>query len=76
MIWKPHRADVKKVCVLFSHRLGVLATPDVVVARPVPQLSIPINGNFEVVRGMLYFCFVLFQIHNIKGTLCCAGSQS
>lgn len=61
---------------LFSHRLGVLATPDVVVARPVAQLSIPINGNFEVVRGMSYFCFVLFQIHNIKGTLCCAGSQS
>ena len=56
MIWKPHRADVQKVSVLFSHRLGVLATPDVVVARPVAQLSIPINGNFEVVRGMCFFC--------------------
>uniref|UniRef100_A0A8C4E514 phosphoinositide 5-phosphatase n=1 Tax=Dicentrarchus labrax TaxID=13489 RepID=A0A8C4E514_DICLA len=31
-------------------RLGVLATPDAVVSRPVPQLSIPINGNFEIVR--------------------------
>ncbi|XP_035524875.1 inositol polyphosphate 5-phosphatase OCRL isoform X2 [Morone saxatilis] len=30
--------------------LGVLATPDAVVSRPVPQLSIPINGNFEIVR--------------------------
>ncbi|XP_038555041.1 inositol polyphosphate 5-phosphatase OCRL isoform X1 [Micropterus salmoides] len=30
--------------------LGVLATPDVVVSRPVAQLSIPINGNFEIVR--------------------------
>lgn len=38
--------------VLFSYRLGVLATPDAVVSRPVPQLSIPINGNFEIVRGM------------------------
>lgn len=36
---------------LFSCRLGVLATPDVVVSRPVAQLSIPINGNFEFVRG-------------------------
>ncbi|XP_056295348.1 inositol polyphosphate 5-phosphatase OCRL [Pseudoliparis swirei] len=30
--------------------LGVLATPDAVVSRPVPQLSIPINGHFEIVR--------------------------
>ncbi|XP_047440581.1 inositol polyphosphate 5-phosphatase OCRL isoform X2 [Mugil cephalus] len=30
--------------------LGVLATPDAVVSRPVPQLSIPINGNFVIVR--------------------------
>ncbi|XP_071313528.1 inositol polyphosphate 5-phosphatase OCRL isoform X2 [Trachinotus anak] len=30
--------------------LGVLATPDAVVSRPVAQLSIPINGNFEIVR--------------------------
>ncbi|XP_077465843.1 inositol polyphosphate 5-phosphatase OCRL isoform X1 [Stigmatopora argus] len=30
--------------------LGVLATPDAVVARPVPQLSIPINGKFEIVK--------------------------
>uniref|UniRef100_A0A672GJ70 phosphoinositide 5-phosphatase n=1 Tax=Salarias fasciatus TaxID=181472 RepID=A0A672GJ70_SALFA len=30
--------------------LGVLATPDAVVSRPVAQLSIPINANFEVVR--------------------------
>ncbi|XP_057706422.1 inositol polyphosphate 5-phosphatase OCRL isoform X2 [Corythoichthys intestinalis] len=33
-----------------SFRLGVLATPDAVVARPVPQLSIPINGKFEIVK--------------------------
>ncbi|XP_030001079.1 inositol polyphosphate 5-phosphatase OCRL isoform X2 [Sphaeramia orbicularis] len=30
--------------------LGVLATPDAVVSRPVAQLSIPINSNFEVIR--------------------------
>ncbi|XP_056238811.1 inositol polyphosphate 5-phosphatase OCRL isoform X3 [Seriola aureovittata] len=30
--------------------LGVLATPEAVVSRPVAQLSIPINGNFEIVR--------------------------
>ncbi|KAF7660888.1 hypothetical protein LDENG_00273710 [Lucifuga dentata] len=30
--------------------LGVLATPDAVVSCPVPQLSIPINGHFEIVR--------------------------
>ncbi|XP_068181822.1 inositol polyphosphate 5-phosphatase OCRL isoform X2 [Antennarius striatus] len=30
--------------------LGVLATPDAVVSRPVAQLSIPINGYFEIVR--------------------------
>lgn len=30
--------------------LCVLATPDSVVSRPVAQLSIPINGNFEFVR--------------------------
>lgn len=46
------RAVVKMESVLFSSRLGVLATPDAVVSRPVPQLSIPINGNFEIVRGM------------------------
>uniref|UniRef100_A0A3Q1EX77 phosphoinositide 5-phosphatase n=1 Tax=Acanthochromis polyacanthus TaxID=80966 RepID=A0A3Q1EX77_9TELE len=34
---------------MFS-RLGVLATPDAVVSRPVAQLSIPINGNFEILR--------------------------
>ncbi|XP_008274031.1 inositol polyphosphate 5-phosphatase OCRL isoform X1 [Stegastes partitus] len=30
--------------------LGVLATPDAVVSRPVAQLSIPINDHFEIVR--------------------------
>ncbi|XP_029917328.1 inositol polyphosphate 5-phosphatase OCRL isoform X2 [Myripristis murdjan] len=30
--------------------LGVLATPDAVVSNPVPQLSIPINGHFQIVR--------------------------
>lgn len=30
--------------------LGVLATPDAVVSRPVAQLSIPINVNFEILR--------------------------
>ncbi|XP_030620745.1 inositol polyphosphate 5-phosphatase OCRL isoform X2 [Chanos chanos] len=30
--------------------LGVLANPDSVVSSPVPQLNIPINGNFEIVR--------------------------
>uniref|UniRef100_H2TD63 phosphoinositide 5-phosphatase n=1 Tax=Takifugu rubripes TaxID=31033 RepID=H2TD63_TAKRU len=30
--------------------LGVLATPEAVVSRPVAQLSIPINGKFELVR--------------------------
>ncbi|XP_061895777.1 inositol polyphosphate 5-phosphatase OCRL [Entelurus aequoreus] len=30
--------------------LGVLATPDAVVARPVAQLSIPINGKFQIVK--------------------------
>ncbi|XP_063350628.1 inositol polyphosphate 5-phosphatase OCRL [Pelmatolapia mariae] len=30
--------------------LGVLANPDAVVSRPVAQLSIPINANFEIVR--------------------------
>ncbi|XP_051929445.1 inositol polyphosphate 5-phosphatase OCRL isoform X3 [Hippocampus zosterae] len=33
--------------------LGVLATPDAVVARPVAQLSIPINGKFEIVKAGL-----------------------
>ncbi|CAJ1058884.1 inositol polyphosphate 5-phosphatase OCRL isoform X1 [Xyrichtys novacula] len=32
------------------HRLGVLATPDAVVSRPVAQLSIPVNDNFEIIR--------------------------
>uniref|UniRef100_A0A667ZDP8 phosphoinositide 5-phosphatase n=1 Tax=Myripristis murdjan TaxID=586833 RepID=A0A667ZDP8_9TELE len=36
--------------VSFSFRLGVLATPDAVVSNPVPQLSIPINGHFQIVR--------------------------
>lgn len=40
------------LCGHFLYRLGVLATPEAVVARPVAQLSIPINGNFEIVRGM------------------------
>lgn len=39
-------------CVSFSSRLGVLATPDAVVSRPVAQLSIPINGRFELIQGM------------------------
>lgn len=39
--------------VLILFRLCVLATPDAVVSRPVPQLSIPINANFELVRGNL-----------------------
>lgn len=52
IILKRHRADVKWESVLFSFRLGVLATPDAVVSRPVAQLSIPINGKFELVRGM------------------------
>uniref|UniRef100_A0A3Q3NRH5 phosphoinositide 5-phosphatase n=1 Tax=Labrus bergylta TaxID=56723 RepID=A0A3Q3NRH5_9LABR len=30
--------------------LRVLATPDAVVSRPVPQLSIPINDHFQIVR--------------------------
>ncbi|XP_026213254.1 inositol polyphosphate 5-phosphatase OCRL isoform X3 [Anabas testudineus] len=30
--------------------LCILASPDAVVSRPVPQLSIPINGNFEIIR--------------------------
>ncbi|XP_023814780.1 inositol polyphosphate 5-phosphatase OCRL-1 isoform X1 [Oryzias latipes] len=30
--------------------LGVLATPDAVVSRPVAQLSIPINARFELVQ--------------------------
>ncbi|XP_074530175.1 inositol polyphosphate 5-phosphatase OCRL isoform X2 [Halichoeres trimaculatus] len=30
--------------------LGVLATPNAVVSRPVAQLSIPINDSFEIVR--------------------------
>ncbi|KAL0973658.1 hypothetical protein UPYG_G00207980 [Umbra pygmaea] len=30
--------------------LGVLAYPDAVVSCPVPQLSIPINGNFQLVQ--------------------------
>lgn len=36
---------------LSPYRLGILATPDAVASRPVAQLSIPINGNFEIVRG-------------------------
>uniref|UniRef100_A0A8C2WUM7 phosphoinositide 5-phosphatase n=1 Tax=Cyclopterus lumpus TaxID=8103 RepID=A0A8C2WUM7_CYCLU len=47
---KHDRADVKLDSVLLLSRLGVLATPDAVVSRPVPQLSIPINGHFEIVR--------------------------
>ncbi|CAL8356126.1 unnamed protein product [Merluccius merluccius] len=31
--------------------LGVLASPDAVVSCPVPQLSIPINANFQIVKG-------------------------
>ncbi|KAK6298597.1 hypothetical protein J4Q44_G00316520 [Coregonus suidteri] len=30
--------------------LGVLANPDAVVSCPVPQLSIPINSHFQIVR--------------------------
>ncbi|XP_008418865.1 inositol polyphosphate 5-phosphatase OCRL isoform X1 [Poecilia reticulata] len=30
--------------------LGVLATPDAVVSRPVAQLSIPVNQKFEIIR--------------------------
>ncbi|XP_053734979.1 inositol polyphosphate 5-phosphatase OCRL isoform X2 [Synchiropus splendidus] len=30
--------------------LGVLANPDAVVSQPVPQLSIPINRNFEIIK--------------------------
>ncbi|XP_076005138.1 inositol polyphosphate 5-phosphatase OCRL isoform X3 [Genypterus blacodes] len=30
--------------------LAVLATPDAVLSSPVPQLSIPINGHFEIIR--------------------------
>ncbi|XP_066505099.1 inositol polyphosphate 5-phosphatase OCRL isoform X2 [Hoplias malabaricus] len=30
--------------------LGVMANPDAVVSCPVPQLSIPVNGNFNLVR--------------------------
>ncbi|XP_062416552.1 inositol polyphosphate 5-phosphatase OCRL isoform X4 [Pungitius pungitius] len=33
-----------------SDILAVLATPDAVASRPVAQLSIPINGHFEIVR--------------------------
>uniref|UniRef100_A0A665UUI1 phosphoinositide 5-phosphatase n=1 Tax=Echeneis naucrates TaxID=173247 RepID=A0A665UUI1_ECHNA len=43
----------KKKSLLFSSRLGVLATPDAVVARPVAQLSIPINGKFELIRAFV-----------------------
>ncbi|KAJ3588067.1 hypothetical protein NHX12_011661, partial [Muraenolepis orangiensis] len=31
--------------------LGVLASPDAVVSCPVPQLSIPINANFQIVTA-------------------------
>uniref|UniRef100_A0A673W8G5 phosphoinositide 5-phosphatase n=1 Tax=Salmo trutta TaxID=8032 RepID=A0A673W8G5_SALTR len=33
-----------------SLMLGVLANPDAVVSSPVPQLSIPINSHFQIVR--------------------------
>uniref|UniRef100_A0A8C4E8M4 phosphoinositide 5-phosphatase n=1 Tax=Dicentrarchus labrax TaxID=13489 RepID=A0A8C4E8M4_DICLA len=42
--------DIRGTLADSGELLGVLATPDAVVSRPVPQLSIPINGNFEIVR--------------------------
>lgn len=54
---------------LFSSRLGVLATPDAVVSRPVPQLSIPINGNFEIVRGTCPFLFIFVTVLTAPGML-------
>uniref|UniRef100_A0A673LZP5 phosphoinositide 5-phosphatase n=1 Tax=Sinocyclocheilus rhinocerous TaxID=307959 RepID=A0A673LZP5_9TELE len=34
-------------------RLDILANPEAIVLSPVPQLSIPINNNFQIVRGKL-----------------------
>lgn len=62
--------NVQCESVLLSNRLCVLATPDAVVSSPVAQLSIPINGNFEILRGMssvwimvsqIFKCLVNFQ---------------
>lgn len=41
---------------LFSLRLSILANPEAVISSPVPQLSIPINRHFHVVRGKWLLC--------------------
>uniref|UniRef100_A0A3Q3MQX6 phosphoinositide 5-phosphatase n=1 Tax=Mastacembelus armatus TaxID=205130 RepID=A0A3Q3MQX6_9TELE len=46
--------------------LAVLATPEAVTSRPVAQLSIPINGTFEIVRGMWPFSVSNFSCVRIR----------
>uniref|UniRef100_A0A3B3Y085 phosphoinositide 5-phosphatase n=1 Tax=Poecilia mexicana TaxID=48701 RepID=A0A3B3Y085_9TELE len=46
--------------------LGVLATPDAVVSRPVAQLSIPVNQKFEIIRGAFSSASVTIRIRGEK----------
>lgn len=59
--------NVQCESVLLSNRLCVLATPDAVVSSPVAQLSIPINGNFEILRGMSSVWITVSQIPQVFG---------
>lgn len=59
--------NVQCQSVLLSNRLCVLATPDAVVSSPVAQLSIPINGNFEILRGMSLVWITVLQIPQVFG---------
>uniref|UniRef100_A0A8C6K4A4 phosphoinositide 5-phosphatase n=1 Tax=Nothobranchius furzeri TaxID=105023 RepID=A0A8C6K4A4_NOTFU len=64
----------KAECLLFLHRLGVLANPEAVVSRPVAQLSIPINDKFEIVRG-IEICRCLTCVCVFSGSKACVRIQ-
>uniref|UniRef100_A0A672NKT2 phosphoinositide 5-phosphatase n=1 Tax=Sinocyclocheilus grahami TaxID=75366 RepID=A0A672NKT2_SINGR len=42
-------------------RLDILANPEAIVLSPVPQLSIPINNHFQIVRGKLLLTIYTLQ---------------
>ncbi|XP_043113068.1 inositol polyphosphate 5-phosphatase OCRL-like [Puntigrus tetrazona] len=44
-------------------KLDILANPEAIVLSPVPQLSIPINNNFQIVREAEEALLIDFSIN-------------
>uniref|UniRef100_A0A672NIQ7 phosphoinositide 5-phosphatase n=1 Tax=Sinocyclocheilus grahami TaxID=75366 RepID=A0A672NIQ7_SINGR len=47
-------------------KLDILANPEAIVLSPVPQLSIPINNHFQIVRGKLLLTIYTLQKATVR----------